>query len=185
MLIRGNGTYVRPLTLDDADALLELRLANRAHFQIYEPLLTEQHYTLVAQQEEIDAAARDWEVDRRYVFGIFDGVDDLVGRVSLSAVFRRAWQNANIGYYVDRRKAGRGHATEGVKLCVRFAFETARLHRVQGAVMTWNPPSRRVLEKAGFRLEGIARHYLNINGKWEDHHIYAITVEDWLGPSRD
>ncbi|CAG7604675.1 hypothetical protein PAESOLCIP111_00725 [Paenibacillus solanacearum] len=49
--------------------------------------------------------------------------------------------------------------------------------------MPRNIPSVRVVEKNGLRLEGLAKRYLQINGVWEDHAIYAITAEEW--PERE
>lgn len=68
--------------------------------------------------------------------------------------------------------------TEAVKLAVRFAFDEAGLHRVQAGVMPHNVRSIRVLEKAGFRNEGLSKRYLNINGVWKDHLIFARTSEE-------
>ena len=59
-----------------------------------------------------------------------------------------------------------------------FAFRRLGLHRVQAAVMPRNAASIRVLEKNGFRREGLAPRYLRINGEWEDHLIFARTAED-------
>ena len=74
--------------------------------------------------------------------------------------------------------------TRAVRLAVRFAFEHAGLHRVQPAIIPRNVRSVRVAEKVGFRLEGRALRYLKINGVWEDHDVYALTVEDWDRMSR-
>ena len=102
----------------------------------------------------------------------------LVGRVALNHVSRGAWQNANLGYFVDRDHGGRGIATEAVRLTLVFAFGTLALHRVQAAVMPGNAASIRVVEKNGFRREGLARRFLEINGRWEDHLLFALTSED-------
>ena len=107
--------------------------------------------------------------------------DELIGRVALSNVSRGAWQNATLGYYIDEAHTGRGYATEAVRLALEFAFGSARLHRVQAAVLPRNIASRRVLEKAGFCREGRSTKYLQINGVWEDHEMFAITLEDWRG----
>ena len=92
---------------------------------------------------------------------------------------RGAFQNANVGYYVGEEFNGQGFATEALKQVVRFAFEEARLHRIEAGIMDHNERSKRVVEKAGFRREGTALHYLQIEGRWRDHNIYAITREDW------
>jgi [ribosomal protein S5]-alanine N-acetyltransferase len=102
-----------------------------------------------------------------------------VGRVSLSTVVRGAWQNANIGYFVDRERGGRGFATWAVRETLAFAFRWANLHRVQAAVMPRNVRSIKVVEKNGFNPEGLATRYLKIAGSWEDHQIHAITAEEW------
>ena len=107
--------------------------------------------------------------------------DHLIGRIALSNVVRGPWQNATMGYWVDQAANGRGHATSAVLLLCAFAFDHARLHRVQPAIMPRNARSRRVVEKAGFRREGTALRYLKIAGVWEDHDIFALTREDWRG----
>ena len=78
----------------------------------------------------------------------------LIGRVALSNVVRGPWQNATLGYWIDKDALGRGHATRAVQLVLRFAFEHAGLHRVQPAIIPRNIRSVRVAEKAGFRLRG-------------------------------
>ncbi len=128
------------------------------------------------------SVARSHALDEAYSFGIFENDGDaLVGHVVLSNVARAAWQNATLGYFVGLDHNGRGYATQGVALALRFAFGDARLHRVQAAVMPRNVASKRVLEKNAFRYEGHSLRYLEINGVWEDHDIYAITIEEWQG----
>jgi ribosomal-protein-alanine N-acetyltransferase len=174
--------YLRRLRLSDSTALLELRRRNRLFFKPYEPRLSERHFTLEGQLDEISFLLAEQRADRRYAMGVFaSGTDSLVGRVTLANVVRGAWQNATIGYYIDREQNSKGYATQAVRLTVRHAFEGLRLHRVQGAVIPSNGASARVLEKAGFRYEGLALHYLEIDGMWADHTIWAITREDWEG----
>jgi ribosomal-protein-alanine N-acetyltransferase len=175
-----SGLYIRPLEMEDAPALLDLRVRNRASFRPFEPVQGERHFTLEGQWDEIATCAQDARLDRRYAFGIFLSPDDeIVGRIALSNVARGAWQNATVGYYVAVEHQGRGYATEALRLVLRFAFEEAGLHRVQAGVVPENRASARVLEKAGFRREGMAERYINIDGRWRDHLIFAITKEDW------
>ncbi|PLS15345.1 hypothetical protein CVD28_23770 [Bacillus sp. M6-12] len=104
----------------------------------------------------------------------------VIGRISLTVVSRGPFQNANLGYYLDKPHNGRGYSTEAVQLCLHFAFRECRLHRVQAGVMPINNPSMRVLEKNGIRQEGLAKRYLKLNDDvWADHNIYAITAEDY------
>jgi ribosomal-protein-alanine N-acetyltransferase len=181
-MLRGSGTFIRSLELSDAPAMLELRVRNDDFLRPFEPLKPPGYLTLAAQRQEIERGAHDRRADRGYAFGIFTTEsDELIGRIALSNVARGAWQNATLGYFVDEAHTNRGHCTEAVGLVVEFAFIYANLHRVQAAVLLRNAASTRVLEKNGFRFEGTSKNYLRINGVWEDHHVYALTLEDWEG----
>ena len=68
--------------------------------------------------------------------------------------------------------------TQAVGLVTRFAFQELGLHRIEGNVMPRNKASIRVLEKNGYRPEGMARSYLEINGVWEDHIHMVKLAED-------
>lgn len=164
---------VRPLARGDAAALLELRLANRDHFQIAEPRQPPLWFTLHTQRERLAAADG-------LMLGIFDG-DDLAGYARLSNVVLGAFRNAYLGYATDGERAGRGLGTLLVRHAVQLAWDRG-LHRVQAAVRTDNPPSMRVLEKVGFRREGLALKYLHLDGAWRDHVLHAITREDPFDP---
>jgi [ribosomal protein S5]-alanine N-acetyltransferase len=108
--------------------------------------------------------------------------DQLIGRIALSNVVRGAWQNATLGYFLDQTHNGKGYTSLAVSLVLKFAFTTAELHRVQAGVMPRNLPSIRVLEKNGFRQEGLSLRYLQINGNWEDHLMFAQTREEYQDP---
>jgi ribosomal-protein-alanine N-acetyltransferase len=174
-------TAIRPTAPDDARAQLALRRTNREHTGPWDPVRDESFYTEAGQRLELDLDQRSWAAASAYAFAILDmdAGDRLIGRVALSNIVRGPWQNATLGYWIDKDSLGRGHATRAVGLALRFAFEYAGLHRVQPAIIPRNTRSVRVAEKAGFRLEGRALRYLKINGVWEDHDVYALTLEDW------
>jgi len=176
--LEGSQVYLRRLELPDAPALLDLRVANKTFLEPFEPSRHDRFFTLQSQRDYIQMAIVDWDDDEAYAFGIFGPNDEMIGRVALSNVVRGAWQNATLGYFVAERHTGKGCATQAVGLAVAFAFEEARLHRVQAGVMLHNKASARVLVKNGFRYEGLSPRYLKINGRWEDHDMYAITAED-------
>ena len=184
--LRGGGTVgaearprIRPLTLDDAAELLDVRVRNRAFLEPWEPLRDELFYTLPGQEVNVAAAVREREEGRGYPFAIaLEG--RIVGAVNLNGIVHGVFRNAYLGYWVDEAVGGRGVATEAVRQTVTFAFGEGGLHRVQAAVMPRNAASLRVLEKAGFREEGLALRYLRIAGAWEDHRLYAVTKEEWL-----
>ena len=167
---------LRPLQPGDAGALHEFRVRNRSFLGPWEPVREESYYTLRAAAATIDSQRLERESDRGYAFGVF--ARSLVGFVNLNAIVRGAFQNAYLGYGIGEEWNGRGYATEAVREATRIAFAELGLHRVQAAVIPRNQGSIRVLEKAGFRREGLAERYLRINGVWEDHILFARTSED-------
>ncbi|MBB3072738.1 ribosomal-protein-alanine N-acetyltransferase [Paenibacillus baekrokdamisoli] len=164
--------------MKDASSLLDLKFRNRDFFQPFEPIRDESHFTLEGQEREIANGIQGALSDQSYIFGIFlKETDKVVGRIALTGIARGFFQNAYLGYYIDQEYNGKGYATAAVSLCLKIAFNEIGLHRVEAGVIPRNLPSIRVLEKAGFRHEGLAKTYLKINGTWEDHAIYAITAE--------
>lgn len=102
----------------------------------------------------------------------------IAGMFNLNEIMRGPFQNAYAGWAINAEVAGRGLATEGVRQLIHFAFDELGLHRVQANIIPRNVASVRVAEKAGLRREGLALRYLRINGAWEDHAMYARTLED-------
>jgi ribosomal-protein-alanine N-acetyltransferase len=174
-------TAIRAVRPSDADELLELRLRNRAFLAPWDPLRPASFFTRAGQAEWISLQQRAWTDDRGYGFVTLDAADGdrVVGGINLFNIVRSARQSAGMGYWVDEASGGRGHATAAVLLVAAFAFEHLGLHRLEPAVMPRNARSNRVMEKAGFRREGLAVRYLRIAGVWEDHALYALTSEDF------
>jgi ribosomal-protein-alanine N-acetyltransferase len=106
----------------------------------------------------------------------YDG--ELAGQVTVSNVVRGAFQSASVGYWVDAQLAGRGVVPTALALVVDHCFTDVGLHRIEANVRPENAPSRRVLEKLGFRHEGLHPRFLYIDGEWRDHLSFAVTVED-------
>ena len=179
--LQDGDTAIRPLEAADLPALVEARVRNRAFLTEWEPTRDESFFTPAGQARELALDDAAWRTATGFPFAILDASanDRLIGRVALANIVRGVWQNATLGYWISQDAGSRGHATAAVRLALRFAFDVAGLHRVQPAIMPRNVRSRRVVEKCGFRHEGVALRYLKINGVWEDHDLYAMTAEDW------
>lgn len=106
------------------------------------------------------------------------GGDRYVGHISLGSISRRAFGSAYVGYWVDSAVAGRGIMPTALALVVDHAFGPGGLHRIEVNVRPENRPSRRVVEKLGFREEAYHPRYMFIDGAWRDHVGYALTAED-------
>ncbi len=99
----------------------------------------------------------------------------IVGRVNFTQVVRGPFQSCMLGYAVDAQCQGQGLMHEALEAALGYAFEVMRLHRVQANHLPDNQRSARLLQRLGFRVEGLARDYLFINGAWRDHVLTALT----------
>ncbi len=102
----------------------------------------------------------------------------LVGQLTIGNIVRGSLNSGYAGYWVDRAVAGRGVTPTALALVVDHCFTAVGLHRIEANVRPENTASRRVVDKLGFRDEGIRQRYLHIDGAYRDHICYAVTVED-------
>lgn len=180
--LTGPRVLLRPLVPADCTEWQEVRRANADWLLKWEPLRAPGAPDPTRNKEAFAARCgarqRERQLGTGCAYGIFVG-GALVGEMNLSIVQRGAFQSCYVGYWIAEAQAGRGYIPEALVLLFRSAFEDLRLHRVQISVIPRNTASRRVMEKLAIRDEGLAERYLEINGTWEDHIRYAITVEEW------
>jgi ribosomal-protein-alanine N-acetyltransferase len=103
------------------------------------------------------------------------------GQLTVGNIAHGALRSAWIGYWVSSAVAGGGVATGAVALGLDHCFGPVGLHRVEATVRPENGASRAVLEKVGFRQEGLLKRYLDVDGAWRDHLLVAMTVEEVAG----
>ncbi len=178
----GRRVVLRPLVPQDFNAWSEVRRRNGEWLTLWEPLRLPHHPDPETNREVFAArcGSRDRErlAGSQYAFGIFiDGA--FAGELNLNNVVRGAMQSATIGYWIDRARAGRSFMSESIVVLAQFAFEELNLHRLEICIIPRNSNSRRVVEKLGIREEGIAQRFLEINGTWEDHMRFGLTIEEW------
>ncbi len=103
---------------------------------------------------------------------------ELAGQLNVSSISYGSVASASIGYWVSERFAGKGITPTGVALATDYCFYSVGLHRVEICIRPENGPSLRVVEKLGFRYEGLRRRYIHINGDWRDHFCFALVREE-------
>lgn len=177
--IIGPRVVLRRPKMRDFKAWSGLRAENYDYLQPREPAWVPDELTKPAFR----ARVRSYQTDARYGLGyayfIWDKQEDeLLGAITLGHVRRGAAQMATLGYWIGEQFAGRGLMSEAVALLVDFAFSHLGLHRLEAACMIDNERSIGVLENCGFKNEGYAQKYLKINGRWEDHALYALCRDD-------
>jgi [ribosomal protein S5]-alanine N-acetyltransferase len=173
-------TLLRPPERRDWRVWAQLRAESRAFLTPWEPTWSADSLTRSAFYRRLQRYAADWRQDMGYSFLLFRLDDDaLLGGIGLTNVRRGVAESASLGYWVGERFAHQGYMTEGLQLVLNFAFQRARLHRVEAACLPHNAASRGLLLKSAFREEGYARGYLCIDGRWQDHVLFAILREEW------
>jgi [ribosomal protein S5]-alanine N-acetyltransferase len=101
-----------------------------------------------------------------------------VGRMTLNNIVRGPWLNADLGYWMDFGYTGRGLTTRAVLEVSRVADQEVGLHRIAAATLVDNVASQSVLRKTGFERYGTAQRYLEIDGRWQDHHLFQRILND-------
>ncbi len=175
---------LRPYRRSDAVAWSEVRRANEAWLAPWEST----PHGAWAELNSLDAFRWVYRDQRRSArtgesmpFAVClreDGRERLVGHLNVGSIVRQAFCSGCVGYWVDSRTAGQGVIPTAVALAVDHAFGPGGLHRIEVSVRPENRPSRRVMEKLGFREEAYHVRYMHIDGAWRDHIGYALTSED-------
>jgi ribosomal-protein-alanine N-acetyltransferase len=175
---------LRPLRLRDAPAWADARRRNVEWLREWEAtppggraFVPTSVSTFVSMARRLRAEARH---GRALPFAILvDG--EFAGQLNVSSVIRGSLYSASLGYWIDERYAGRGVMPTAVALVVDHCFAVVGLHRVEVNIRPENVASRRVVEKLGFREEGLRRGFLHIAGDWRDHLSYALVRDEVAG----
>ncbi|MBA3812547.1 MAG: GNAT family N-acetyltransferase [Caulobacteraceae bacterium] len=173
--LEGDGVRLRPHRASDYLQWAELRAGSRQFLQPWEPTWPADDLTRGAFRRRLSAHGHDIERGAAYPFLVFRQCDDaMIGGVTLSNVRRGVAQMGALGYWIGEPYARRGHTLAAVRAVTGFCFGRLGLHRVEAACIPTNEGSRKLLLRAGFKQEGLARSYLRINGIWRDHLLFGL-----------
>ncbi len=180
--IDGGPVTLRLPVMDDYAQWVAVRGASRDFLRPWEPTWPSDDLTRGAFRYRVKRYYRDMREDAGYAFFIFTADDgQLAGGLTLSHVRRGVAQTASLGYWISKDLARQGLMTTAVAAIVPFAFRVLRLHRLEAACLPSNAASLALLRRSGFTEEGYARDFLKINGRWQDHVLFAIIADDLRG----
>ena len=178
--VRAGVVALRPVRLRDGGAWSAIRIRDEEYLAPWEPTMpgswAERHAPgeWPARWLQLRTAGR-----RGTALPFAVTLDDrFVGHVMVGNVVREPLLSAYVGYWVDSTVAGGGVITGAVALVVDHCFSRVGLHRIEATVRPENAASLRVLEKLGFREEGLFRRYLDVDGAWRDHACFALTADE-------
>jgi ribosomal-protein-alanine N-acetyltransferase len=159
-----------------------LRSESRAFLSPWEPQWARDELTKSAFRRRLKRYAHETRNDTAYAFFVFRRDDDvLLGGCTLSNVRRGVTQCCAIGYWIGERFSRQGYMQGAIHALLPFVFQTLGLHRIEAACLPANEPSKSLLIKTGFKQEGLARRYLQINGDWQDHVLFALLADEVPG----
>lgn len=165
--------------MGDHAAWSRLRRRGEGYLRPWEPTWSQDHLTRRAFRTRVYWASRAREEGRALSLFLIRREDDqLVGALTLDNIRRGPAQSGQVGYWIGQEFSSQGYMTEALSALVQHAFGMLDLSRVEAACLPENAASRTVLERTGFRCEGVAVSYLQIAGRWRDHMLYASLRSD-------
>ena len=169
-------------THSDFNTWTALRDESRDFLTPWEPVWSRDHLSRKSFTNRVHWAARAARAGTGFPFFITRRADGaLLGAVTLDNVRRGPAQSATVGYWIGQPHARQGYMREALGVLVHYAFTTLDLSRIEAACLPENAASRGVLEKSGFKYEGVAQSYLQIDGRWRNHVLYANLRSDRRG----
>ncbi|MFF8828268.1 GNAT family N-acetyltransferase [Streptomyces sp. NPDC015131] len=167
----GGRVGIRPFRHEDADEFTARARESRAlHRPWLFPPDTAQAYAAYARARIESPDAEPLLVCER------DADGAIAGYISINNIVRGGFLNGTLGYGAFAHAAGRGLMGEGLGLVLRHAFGPLGLHRLEANIQPGNEPSRALVRRAAFRLEGFSPAFILVDGAWRDHERWAITA---------
>lgn len=177
---------LRPPQMRDFEQWARLRRDSREFLSPWEPAWSSDHLTNRAFRNRVTWAERAIRQGEAYPLFIFRQKDgQIVGGLTLSNIRRQPAEAGTLGYWIGETYAMQGYMTEALMALREHAFRDLELSRLEAACLPDNLASRRLLERCEFKYEGVAQSYLQIDGRWRNHVLYAALRADRRGPMMD
>ena len=166
----------------DWRAWAEVRKASVGFLAPWEPVWSADHLSRRAFTNRVYWAARAYAQGTAVPLMLVRRDDSaLMGAITLDNIRRGPAQAGTLGYWMGAPHARQGYMREAILALTHHAFTRMDLSRLEAACLPENAASRGVLEKCGFKYEGVAQSYLQINGRWRNHVLYANLRGDRRG----
>nr|WP_223300536.1 GNAT family N-acetyltransferase [Pantoea sp. At-9b] len=180
-LLSTNRTDIYLLTENLSAAYLAFLVHNRDHFSPFEPLRTDEYFTLDHTRQRIIDSSADF-VARKNLLLVFtpQGEEKIIGSINFTNFVYGVFQACYLGFSLDSRYQGKGFMHEALTMALSYVRREYGLHRVMANHLPTNLRSSNTLAKLGFCQEGYAKSYLKINGSWQDHVLNALVFDETI-----
>ena len=173
--LRTERLWLKLLEPADAPLMTRFRLDNRNHLTQWEPTRPAEFYTDAFWQMQLRVAIRDFRHGSNLCLVILDDRESQVlGVCNYTNVVKGTFQSCHLGYALDRNHQGQGLMYEALQASNRYLFDEFSMHRIMANYMPRNKRSGDLLTRLGFTVEGEAKSFLKINGRWEDHVLTSL-----------
>jgi [ribosomal protein S5]-alanine N-acetyltransferase len=171
---------LRPVRVSDARTWREIRVRNASWLRPWEPSNPETplHRSSIGPYVGMVRTMRHEARQGQALPWVVTYGGQFAGQLTVGSIVWGSSRSGQIGYWIDEAYAGRGIIPTALAMAVDHCFRVVGIHRLEASIRPENTASRRVVEKLGFREEGIRVRQLHINGAWRDHICYAITAEE-------
>ncbi|MBB4635719.1 GNAT family N-acetyltransferase [Longimicrobium terrae] len=172
---------VRLAEADDVSEIVRFFSDNREHLAESRPRMGAEFFTAGFWAAQVRANLAEFRDGRSVRLFFFDAArpERVVGNANFTQIFRSPAYCCVLGYGLDREYEGRGVMREALEAALGYMFTEQNMHRIEANYIPRNERSGRLLRRLGFVVEGFARDYLLLNGKWEDHVRTSLTNPAW------
>ena len=166
---------VRLLEPHEADLMVRFRNENRDHLEPWEPLRRLDFFTEGFWENHLRLTLRDFRESASACFVLLSpSEDEVLGVCNYTNIVRGTFQSCQLGYALADKHQRKGLMFEALSMTNAYMFDDLGLHRIMAAYLPHNERSGNLLNRLGFEKEGLARKYLKINGRWEDHLLTSL-----------
>jgi [ribosomal protein S5]-alanine N-acetyltransferase len=181
--LEGQRVFLRLANEDDIPQIICFYRTNIAHFKKVSSPKPLEFYTVEFWQYKILTTRQDFQCDRACNFFIFDlNSQKIIGYLNFFSFIHGAFHACILGYGLAETAQGKGLMTEALQLAINFVFKELNIHRIMANYNPTNERSGKLLRRLNFVVEGYAKDYLLVHGKWQDHVLTSLTNYDWKFP---
>ncbi len=186
-LITTQRLFLRLASQEDIPQIIKYYIKNKSYLTPFYPMWPVDFFTEEYWQNQVESHSREFINDLSIKLFIFPVTDPtiIIGNLNFSNFVRSSAQFCNVGYSLAEAEQGKGYMTEALKAAIQYTFQELNIHRIMANYMPHNQRSGNLLKRLGFVVEGYAKDYLLINGKWEDHILTSLTNFSWQPSFRE
>ena len=181
LILKTKKVELRAPHYSDFDQWSSIRENSKTFLELWEPKRSSEFFKRNAFNSRVRWAKKSSNAGQSYQFFIFDKFQNLLGSITIDNIRKGPSNAGTLGYWLGKEHTGKGFMREAVLTIIDLSFNKLNISRLEAATLPENKSSRWLLEKVGFKYEGVGQSYLQINGRWRNHVLYGLLRNDRRG----